>query len=125
MAFKQGVGKQGAGAAFHPALHTHRADLILRKGFRRDVDSYSTFFENDQATPTGLEGYLPTRGICRLVMVGLATDYYVAFSAIDAERLGFRVRVDTAGCRAIDRDGYFGALARMQAAGMQVLGETS
>lgn len=114
-----------AGAAFHRGLNTGPADLILRKGFRPGIDSYSAFFENDLATPTGLEGYLRTRGIGRVVIVGLATDYCVAFSAIDAARLGFIVRVDTAGCRAIDRDGSLaGSLARMQAAGVQVVGET-
>jgi nicotinamidase/pyrazinamidase len=73
----------GSGAAFHPALDAARADLILRKGFRRDVDSYSAFFENDRATHTGLEGYLRTRGIGRLTVVGLTTDFCVAFSAQD------------------------------------------
>ena len=72
------------GAAFHAGLATDRADLIIRKGFRPEIDSYSAFFENDQTTPTGLEGYLRTRGIDRLVMVGLATDFCVAFSAIGA-----------------------------------------
>jgi nicotinamidase/pyrazinamidase len=75
------------GAEFHPDLDTTRADLIIRKGFRREIDSYSAFFENDQTTPTGLEGYLRTRGITRLTLVGLATDFCVNFSAVDAANL--------------------------------------
>ena len=81
------------GAAFHPDLNTDRADLIIRKGFRPGIDSYSAFFENDHTTPTGLEGYLRTRGISHLTMVGLATDFCVNFSAVDAARLGFTVEV--------------------------------
>ena len=99
------------GAAFHPELHTDPAQLVVRKGFRRAIDSYSAFFENDHETPTGLEGYLRTRGIDALVMVGLATDFCVAYSAIDAARLGFKVTVEEALCRAIDLDGSL-ALAR-------------
>ncbi len=92
------------GAAFHPDLRTD-GDLIIRKGFRSAIDSYSAFFENDQTTPTGLEGYLRTRGITDLTLVGLATDFCVAFSAMDARRLGFSVKVELAACRAIDLDG--------------------
>ncbi|MDX1742022.1 MAG: bifunctional nicotinamidase/pyrazinamidase [Ruegeria sp.] len=92
------------GAAFHPDLRTD-GDLIIRKGFRRTIDSYSAFFENDQTTPTGLEGYLRTRGIDRLTLVGLATDFCVHFSAVDAARLGFDVAVRMDACRAIDMDG--------------------
>lgn len=91
------------GAAFHPDLRTD-GDLIIRKGFRPAIDSYSAFFENDQTTPTGLEGYLRTRGIDSLVMVGLATDFCVHFSAVDAARLGFVVEVRLSACRAIDMD---------------------
>lgn len=94
------------GAAFHPDLRTD-GDLIIRKGFRSAIDSYSAFFENDQTTPTGLEGYLRTRGITDLTLVGLATDFCVAFSAMDARRLGFSVKVELAACRAIDLDGSF------------------
>ncbi len=97
------------GAAFHPRLRTDPAQLILRKGFRRSIDSYSAFFENDHATPTGLEGYLRTRGIERLVMVGLATDFCVHFSAVDGARLGFDVEVREGLCRAIDLDGSLAA----------------
>lgn len=93
------------GAAFHPDLRTDQADLIVRKGFRREIDSYSAFFENDHRTPTGLEGYLRTRGIGRLVCVGLATDFCVNFSAVDAAKLGFDVRVRRDLCRGIDLDG--------------------
>ncbi|NHX28393.1 isochorismatase family protein, partial [Escherichia coli] len=93
------------GAAFHPGLNTDRADLIIRKGFRPAIDSYSAFFENDHETPTGLEGYLRTRGISDLTMVGLATDFCVQYSALDAARLGFAVSVREGLCRAIDLDG--------------------
>lgn len=96
------------GAAFHPDLRTD-GDLIIRKGFRPAIDSYSAFFENDQTTPTGLEGYLRTRGIDSLVMVGLATDFCVHFSAVDAARLGFVVEVRLSACRAIDMDGSLDA----------------
>ncbi len=97
------------GAALHADLNTDRADLIIRKGFRKAIDSYSAFFENDRSTPTGLEGYLRTRGIERLTMVGLATDFCVNFSAVDAARLGFDVSVQQDLCRAIDLDGSLAA----------------
>ncbi|WP_299774414.1 bifunctional nicotinamidase/pyrazinamidase [uncultured Tateyamaria sp.] len=93
------------GAAFHADLNTDRADTIVRKGYRPAIDSYSAFFENDHETPTGLEGYLRTRGITDLTMVGLATDFCVNFSAVDAAKLGFNVTVQTDLCRAIDLDG--------------------
>ena len=93
------------GAAFHKDLDIDRADLILRKGYRPGIDSYSAFFENDRRTSTGLEGYLKTRGIFDVTFVGLATDYCVAYSALDAAQLGFAVSVDTALCRAIDMGG--------------------
>ena len=93
------------GAAFHKDLATDWADLILRKGYRPGIDSYSAFFENDHSTVTGLEGYLKTRGVRDVTFVGLATDYCVAYSALDAARLGFAVSVDTAQCRAIDMGG--------------------
>ncbi|MBC7153035.1 MAG: bifunctional nicotinamidase/pyrazinamidase [Rhodobacteraceae bacterium] len=112
-----------AGAAFHPALDTDRADLIVRKGFRRQIDSYSAFFENDHATPTGLEGYLRARHIDEVVIVGLALDFCVAFSALDAARLGFGVSVDARACRAIDLDGSLAAArAGMRAAGVALVG---
>ena len=93
-----------AGAAFHPGLATDPADLVIRKGFRREIDSYSAFFENDQTTPTGLEGYLRSRGVDTVTLVGLATDFCVNFSAVDAAKLGFTTRVIESACRAIDLD---------------------
>ena len=93
------------GAAFHPDLLTDPADLVIRKGFRPQIDSYSAFFENDHITPTGLDGYLSTRGVTKLTMVGLATDFCVAYSAIDGAKLGFDVTVLEPACRAIDLDG--------------------
>lgn len=103
------------GAAFHDDLRTD-GDLILRKGFRREIDSYSAFFENDQKTPTGLEGYLRTRGISDLTLVGLATDFCVNFSAVDAARLGFNTTVRMEACRAIDLDGSLRAAMNNMAA---------
>lgn len=109
------------GAAFHDDLTVNRADLVIRKGFRRDIDSYSAFFENDQTTPTGLEGYLRNRGITRLDFVGLATDFCVAWSALDAARLGFNARVLTDLCRGIDLDGSMTrALDDLRAAGVEL-----
>ncbi len=92
------------GAGFPPGLRTD-GDLVLRKGFRRAIDSYSAFFENDRETPTGLEGYLRTRGIARLTLVGLAFDFCVSYSALDAARLGFDVTVRRDLTRAIDMGG--------------------
>ncbi|HUF57738.1 MAG TPA: bifunctional nicotinamidase/pyrazinamidase [Thermohalobaculum sp.] len=109
------------GAAFAPGLETDVADAIVRKGFRREVDSYSAFFENDHATPTGLEGYLRTRGVERVVLAGLATDFCVRFSAVDAARLGFGVTVVEDACRAIDLNGSLAdARAEMKAAGVRL-----
>lgn len=109
------------GAAFHKALNTTRADLIIRKGYNPDIDSYSAFFENDHSTPTGLDGYLRTRGITDLTMVGLATDFCVNFSAVDAAKLGFGVTVRQDMCRAIDLDGSLdAALSGMRDAGVQI-----
>src|SRR6266478_9151839 len=97
------------GAAFHPALDLPHAELILRKGFRLDIDSYSALFENDRRTPTGLASYLRDRGLRRIFLVGLATDYCVHFSAVDARRLGFDTVLVEAGCRAIDLAGSLDA----------------
>ena len=109
------------GAAFHPALRTD-ADVILRKGMNPAIDSYSAFFENDRATPTGLEGYLRTRGITTLTLAGLATDFCVAYSAIEAARLGFTVTVRTDLCRAIDLGGSLAAMtAQMLEAGVTLV----
>ncbi|MCC5992594.1 MAG: bifunctional nicotinamidase/pyrazinamidase [Rhodobacteraceae bacterium] len=111
-----------SGAAFHTDLDTTRADLILRKGFRRDIDSYSAFFENDQRTPTGLEGYLRSRDLTALDLVGLATDFCVAWSALDAVRLGFEVRVLSELCRGIDLDGSMAAqMQAMRDAGVVII----
>lgn len=109
------------GAAFHADLRTD-GDLIIRKGFRSDIDSYSGFFENDQTTATGLEGYLRSRGITTLTLAGLATDFCVAFTALDAARLGFDVTVDLSACRAIDLDGSLAkALTQLEQAGVRLL----
>jgi nicotinamidase/pyrazinamidase len=109
------------GAQFHPGLLTDPADMILRKGFRAGIDSYSAFFENDRVTPTGLEGYLRTRGVERITVVGLATDYCVNYSALDAARLGFGVTVVHRACRAIDLNGSLAdARAAMHAAGVEL-----
>ena len=94
-----------SGARFHADIQTEHADLIIRKGYNPAIDSYSAFFENDKTTPTGLEGYLRTRGIETLTLVGLATDFCVNYSALDAARLGFDVTVQMDLCRAIDFDG--------------------
>ena len=108
-----------AGAAFHRDLRTDAAQMIVRKGFRQPIDSYSALFENDKTTPTGLEGYLRVRGVRRLTLVGLATDYCVAYSALDAARLGFEVTVRLEACRAIDLGGSLAvALDHMRAAGV-------
>lgn len=110
------------GAVFHDALASDRADMIIRKGYNPEIDSYSAFFENDQSTPTGLEGYLHTRGIAELTMVGLATDFCVNFSALDAVKLGFSVTVREDLCRAIDLDGSLAAArAAMAAAGVALV----
>jgi nicotinamidase/pyrazinamidase len=108
------------GAAFHPQLVTERAELVIRKGFRREIDSYSAFYENDRHTPTGLAGYLRERGLQRIFLAGLATDYCVNFSAVDARRLGFDTVLIEAGCRAIDLAGSLDAAwAGMSTAGVQ------
>lgn len=111
------------GAAFHPALRTDPAQMVIRKGFRAQVDSYSAFFENDHRTPTGLEGYLRSRGITRVTFAGLATDYCVAYSALDAAALGFSATVLLDACRAIDLNGSLAdATAKMRAAGVALEG---
>ena len=89
------------GAAFHPALDVPHTELILRKGFRRDIDSYSAFLENDHETPTGLAGYLRERGLQRLFLCGLAYDFCVRFSAIDGKQLGFETLVIEDATRAV------------------------
>ena len=111
------------GAGFHPGLRADRADAVIRKGFRPEVDSYSAFFENDHATPTGLEGYLRARGVTAVTFAGLATDFCVGWSALDAARLGFAAMVDLRASRAIDLDGSLdAALAAMRDAGVTLTG---
>ena len=107
------------GAAFHPDLALPHAALVLRKGFRRAIDSYSAFRENDRVTPTGLAAYLRERGITRLYLAGLATDYCVAYSALDAVAAGLATTVVSDACRAIDLAGSLDrALAELRAAGV-------
>jgi len=93
------------GAAFHRDLSAPHAELIIRKGYHSDVDSYSAFFENDHRTPTGFAGYLHERGFRRIFLCGLATDFCVRYSAQDARAVGFDVTVVTDACRAIDTGG--------------------
>jgi len=97
------------GAAFHKNLEALRAELIIRKGYDPAIDSYSAFYENDRTTATGLTGYLRARGFARVFLAGLATDFCVAYSAIDAAREGFAVVVIEDACRAIDLDGSLAA----------------
>lgn len=107
------------GAAFHPLLLTHPARLIVRKGTSRDIDSYSAFFENDRHTPTGLGGALKEMGIRRLFLTGLATDFCVFYSAMDARKLGFDVTLIEDACRCIDHEGSLErALAEMHTGGV-------
>jgi nicotinamidase/pyrazinamidase len=112
------------GAAFHPNLDVPHAELVLRKGFRSAIDSYSAFRENDRRTATGLAGYLKERGVERITLCGLATDFCVAFSAIDARQAGFEVSVVTSACRAIDIDSSLAhAMRSMGEAGVTVRAE--
>ena len=116
------------GAELHPALRLSRAQLILRQGFRKDVDSYSAFFENDRRTPTGLSGYCRERGLERVFLAGLAYDFCVGFSAIDARQRGLEAVVIRDACRAIDVDGSVAAMeAKLAGRGVQVVesGEVS
>lgn len=98
-----------AGADFHTGLDVPQAELIIRKGFRKAIDSYSAFFENDHKTPTGLGGYLKERSLTHLTLVGLAFDFCVRYSAEDAESLGFEVEVIESATRAIDLGGSVAA----------------
>ena len=114
------------GAAFHPDLETTRAEMIIRKGYRTEIDSYSAFFENDHETATGLSGYLRDRGLGRAFICGLATDFCVAFSAIDAAKGGLDVLVIEDACGAIDLDGSL-AVAKdtMSEAGVRFIGSSA
>lgn len=107
------------GAEFHAGLKLTGAELILRKGFRKPIDSYSAFYENDKVTRTGLAGYLRDRGLKRLFLCGLATDFCVAWSALDGRREGFQVVVLEDASRAIDLNGSLAAArAEMVKAGV-------
>ena len=113
------------GAEMHPELDTTRADLVIRKGFRAEIDSYSAFFENDHLTVTGLTGYLRERGIESVTLAGLALDFCVKFSALDAVKQGFRARIVEDACRAIDLDGSRAvAMDEMHAAGVGIVQST-
>jgi nicotinamidase/pyrazinamidase len=103
------------GAAFHPGLAVVHAELVLRKGFRPEIDSYSAFRENDRRTPTGLAAYLRERGFERLTVCGLATDFCVLFSALDAREAGFEVQLATNACRGVDLDGSLARAMRAMA----------
>jgi nicotinamidase/pyrazinamidase len=110
------------GAEFHPKLHQDRAAAIVRKGMNPAIDSYSTFFENDRKTPTGLTGLLRERAVTSVTLVGLATDFCVAFSAIDAVKQGFKVSVRMDTCRAIDNQGSLDrALSAMRTNGVELV----
>jgi nicotinamidase/pyrazinamidase len=112
------------GAAFHLGLDVPHAELVVRKGFRSAIDSYSAFRENDHRTQTGLAGYLKERGFERLTLCGLATDFCVLFSAIDGREAGFDVGVVTSACRGIDVDGSLArAMRSMNEAGVTLLAE--
>jgi nicotinamidase/pyrazinamidase len=114
------------GAQFHPALHLPRAELILRKGFRPRIDSYSAFFENDRVTPTGLAGYLDERNLTRAFLAGLAYDYCVGYSALDARRVGLQAVVIRDACRAIGLGGSVAKIdAQFSAAGVMVIESAS
>jgi len=114
----QGTG----GAEFHPELEWTKAEIVIRKGFRVGIDSYSAFFENDHATPTGLAGYLRERGIGKITLCGLATDFCVAFSAIDAVKSGFETDVVLDACRGIDLGGSMAMMTdKMKTAGVTLL----
>jgi nicotinamidase/pyrazinamidase len=111
-----------AGSDFHSGLAWAKAELVIRKGFRTAIDSYSAFFENDHQTPTGLAGYLRERGIKAVTLVGLATDFCVAYSALDAVAQGFEATVRLDACRGIDLNGSMEAMSRrMREAGVRLV----
>ncbi|AHL33596.1 nicotinamidase [Pseudomonas brassicacearum] len=114
------------GAALHPALELPHAQLIIRKGCNPDIDSYSAFMEADRQTPTGLAGYLKERGIDTVYVVGLALDFCVMFTALDARTAGFNAFVVLDACRGIDIDGSMdSAIRRMQTAGVELIQSTA
>lgn len=109
------------GAEFHPDLRTQPSQLIIRKGFRKGIDSYSAFFENDHETVTGLHGYLQARGVNELIVTGLATDFCVKWSVLDALKLGYDVTLVKNAVRGIDMDGSVEtALKEMKDAGVVI-----
>ena len=111
-----------SGSFFHSSLITKHSDLIIRKGFRPEIDSYSAFFENDQKTPTGLDGYLKSRSVNTIYLCGLSLDFCVYFSAIDGAKLGYNVNVIQDACRAIDLDGSLEkSLNDMKSKGVKIL----
>ena len=112
-----------AGADFHQELTADAFQMVIRKGFRAELDSYSAFFENDRKTPTGLEGYLRTRGIDKVYLAGLATDYCVYYSAMDANSLGFDTYLITDACRGVDfpKGNVDKALTTMKDAGVELI----
>jgi nicotinamidase/pyrazinamidase len=110
------------GAEFHASLNLSPAQMIVRKGYNRAVDSYSAFFENDHKTSTGLAGFLRERGIEKLTFVGLALDFCVNFSAVDAAKQGFRATVETSLCRSIAVETLNAAMAGMKSAGVTLNG---
>lgn len=110
------------GAKFHPLLDLPAAELVIRKGFNREIDSYSAFYENDHTTRTGLAGYLGERGLLRLFFVGLATDFCVTYSALDARKLGFEVYLIEDACRAIGLRGSLEeAMKKLNEAGVRLV----
>lgn len=115
--------RQGTpGAEFHPDLDVPNAQLIVRKGFRRELDSYSAFFENDRTTPSGLSGYFTTRRLTRVFVAGLATDFCVRYSAIDARTEGFDVVLVEDACRGLDQGGSLNAaMIAMKEAGVRMV----
>jgi nicotinamidase/pyrazinamidase len=111
-----------SGAELHRDLDQGRIEMVIRKGFRPEIDSYSAFFENDHRTTTGLAGYLRDRGVKRAYFAGLATDYCVAYSALDCARMGFETAVILDACRAIDLDGSLSrAIGEMRKAGIRIV----
>jgi nicotinamidase/pyrazinamidase len=111
------------GAGFHPELATERAQLVVRKGFHRDIDSYSGFLEADRETTTGLAGFLKEKRFRQLYVCGLATDFCVAWTALDARATGFEVGVIDDACRAIDLDGSLArAWRELESAGVKRIG---
>jgi nicotinamidase/pyrazinamidase len=110
------------GAAFHPGLDIPHAELIVRKGFHQTIDSYSAFQENDRKTPTGLAAYLRERGFERVTLCGLATDFCVLYSALDARAAGFAATIILDACRGLDVDGSLvRAIEEMREAGVALI----